>query len=126
MVYSKISDHFNQPYLPQWLPGFGAEKAFEVIRSKLFVRAEALARLAAGGAIPTRVKSRYEMAVSIEDILARRTGLQLFSWGYAIPAAPHLAQCLADELGWSGTQKQEAVKPYVKKINRFLEVGGII
>jgi glycerol-3-phosphate dehydrogenase len=68
---------------------------------------------------------RYEMAVSIEDILARRTGLQLFSWGYAIPAAPHVAQCLADELGWSETQKQEAVNQYIKKINRFLEVAGL-
>jgi glycerol-3-phosphate dehydrogenase len=68
---------------------------------------------------------RYEMAVSIEDILARRTGLQLFSWEYAIPAAPHVAQCLADELGWSETQKQEAVTQYTKKINRFLEVAGL-
>jgi glycerol-3-phosphate dehydrogenase len=68
---------------------------------------------------------RYEMAVSIEDILARRTGLQLFSWEYAITAAPHVAQCLADELGWSGTQKREAVNQYIKKINRFLEVAGI-
>jgi Carbohydrate-selective porin, OprB family len=51
MVYSKISDHFNQSYLPQSLPVLGAEKAFEVIRSKLFVRGRALGRLAAGGAI---------------------------------------------------------------------------
>jgi len=68
---------------------------------------------------------RYEMAVSIEDILARRTGLQLFSWEYAITAAPHVAQCLADEIGWSETQKQEAINQYIKKINRFLEVAGI-
>jgi glycerol-3-phosphate dehydrogenase len=68
---------------------------------------------------------RYEMAVSIEDILARRTGLQLFSWEYAITAAPHVAQCLADELGWSGTQKREAVDLYINKITRFLKVAGI-
>jgi glycerol-3-phosphate dehydrogenase len=72
-----------------------------------------------------RYSIRHEMAVSIEDILARRTGLQLFSWDYAITAAPHVAQCLADELGWSGTQKGEAVNQYIKKINRFLEVAGI-
>jgi glycerol-3-phosphate dehydrogenase len=68
---------------------------------------------------------RYEMAVSIEDILARRTGLQLFSWEYAIPAAPDVAQCLADELGWSEMEKQEAVNQYIRKINRFLEVAGL-
>ncbi len=68
---------------------------------------------------------RHEMAVSIEDILARRTGLQLFSWECAIAAAPYVAQCLADELGWSEKQKQEAVIRYIKKINRFLEVAGI-
>jgi len=68
---------------------------------------------------------RYEMAVSIEDILARRIGLQLFSWKYAISAAPHVAQCLAEELGWSETQKQEAINQYTKKINRFLEVAGL-
>lgn len=65
------------------------------------------------------------MAVSIEDILARRTGLQLFSWEYAITAAPHVAQCLADELGWSETQEREAVDQYIKTITRFLEVAGI-
>ncbi|MGA9981222.1 MAG: glycerol-3-phosphate dehydrogenase C-terminal domain-containing protein [Candidatus Sulfotelmatobacter sp.] len=68
---------------------------------------------------------RHEMAVSIEDILARLTGLQLFGWEYAITAAPHVAQCLADELGWSGAQKREAVDQYIKKITRFLKVAGI-
>jgi glycerol-3-phosphate dehydrogenase len=72
-----------------------------------------------------RYSIRHEMAVSIEDILARRTGLQLFSWEYAIAAAPHVAQCLADELGWSGTEKREAINQYIKKISRFLEVAGI-
>jgi glycerol-3-phosphate dehydrogenase len=68
---------------------------------------------------------RHEMAVSIEDILSRRTGLQLFGWEYAITAAPHVAQCLADELGWSGAQKREALDKYITKITRFLRVAGI-
>jgi glycerol-3-phosphate dehydrogenase len=68
---------------------------------------------------------RFEMATSIEDILARRIGLQLFSWREAITAAPVVARCLADELGWSQSQMQEAVGQYTGKINRFLEVAGL-
>jgi glycerol-3-phosphate dehydrogenase len=68
---------------------------------------------------------RYEMATSIEDILARCIGLQLFSWREAITAAPVVARCLADELGWSQSQMQEAVSQYTGKINRFLEVVGL-
>jgi glycerol-3-phosphate dehydrogenase len=68
---------------------------------------------------------RYEMAASIEDVLARRTGLQLFSWKDAIIAAPLVAQCLADELGWSEMRKQQAVNQYIEKINRFLNSAGL-
>jgi glycerol-3-phosphate dehydrogenase len=68
---------------------------------------------------------RSEMATSIEDILARRIGLQLFSWRDAISAAPVVAQCLAEELGWSQIQMQEAVDQYTGKIHRFLEVAGL-
>ncbi|MGA8271118.1 MAG: hypothetical protein WB919_06120 [Candidatus Sulfotelmatobacter sp.] len=40
-------------------------------------------------------------------------------------AAPMVAGFLQDELGWSETQKQEAVNQYTKKIRRFLEVAGL-
>jgi glycerol-3-phosphate dehydrogenase len=68
---------------------------------------------------------RYEMAVSIEDILARRIGLQLFSWRDAITAAPIVAAYLADELGWTSTQSQEAIQRYREKINRLLVAVGL-
>jgi glycerol-3-phosphate dehydrogenase len=68
---------------------------------------------------------RYEMAVSIEDILARRVGLQLFSWQDAIQAAPLVAQSLAQELGWSRTQMQQAIQQYVDKIDRLLAAAGL-
>jgi glycerol-3-phosphate dehydrogenase len=68
---------------------------------------------------------RYEMAVTIEDILARRIGLQLFSWRDAITAAPIVAAYLADELGWSLTQSQEAIQRYTDKINRLLAAVGL-
>jgi glycerol-3-phosphate dehydrogenase len=68
---------------------------------------------------------RYEMAVSIEDILARRTGLQVFSREDSITAAPHVAQYLADELGWSQLQKQKAANEY-KQDPSIFGGGGII
>jgi glycerol-3-phosphate dehydrogenase len=68
---------------------------------------------------------RHEMAVSIEDILARRIGLQLFSWRDAIKAAPLAAQFLAQELGWSRIQMQQAIQQYVDKIDRLLAAAGL-
>ena len=63
--------------------------------------------------------------MTIEDILARRIGLQLFSWRDAITAAPIVAACLADELGWSLAQSQEAIQRYTDKINRLLVAVGL-
>src|SRR5277367_565174 len=73
-----------------------------------------LARPLVPGLAPIRVEvvfgAREELAVSIEDVLARRIGLQLYSWRDAITAAPIVAAYLADELGWSLTQSQEAIQ----------------
>jgi glycerol-3-phosphate dehydrogenase len=68
---------------------------------------------------------RHEMAISIEDILARRIGLQMLSWRDAIRAAPVVGALLAQDLGWSAAQMQEAVGQYVSKINRFLGAAGL-
>lgn len=68
---------------------------------------------------------RHEMAQTIEDILARRIGLQLFSWRDAIQAAPVTADLLAQEFGWSAAQKQAAIDEYTGKINRFLRAMGL-
>jgi glycerol-3-phosphate dehydrogenase len=68
---------------------------------------------------------RREMATSIEDILARRTGLQLFSWMQAISAAPTVGAVIARELGWSSNQQKDAVEEYVDKINQLIRVAGL-
>lgn len=68
---------------------------------------------------------RQEMALSIEDILARRLGLQLFDWGMAIEAAPAVAEILAQELNWTTAEKYEALKSYVSKINDLQESIGL-
>jgi glycerol-3-phosphate dehydrogenase len=63
---------------------------------------------------------RQEMAVTIEDILARRIGLQFFDWRLAMEAAPVVASHLARELAWSDQQRDEAVQAYVAKIKRSI------
>jgi glycerol-3-phosphate dehydrogenase len=66
-----------------------------------------------------------EMATSIEDILARRTGLQLYSWEQARAAAPSVGVVMARELGWSPGQQENAVEDYVNKIGRLMRLIGL-
>ncbi len=68
---------------------------------------------------------REEMATSIEDILARRTGLQFFSWEQARAAAPAVGTIIAREFGWSPGQQKDAVEEYVNKINRLMQLIGL-
>jgi len=68
---------------------------------------------------------REEMAESIEDILARRIGLQVYDWRLAIQAAPVVAFHLAQELGWSPSETDHAVERYTSKVNRMLETIGL-
>jgi glycerol-3-phosphate dehydrogenase len=68
---------------------------------------------------------REEMATAIEDILARRTGLQFFSWEQARAAAPAVGAIIARELGWSPGQQKDAVEGYISKIGRLMELIGL-
>jgi glycerol-3-phosphate dehydrogenase len=82
------------------------------------------------GQVPIRAEivygARHEMAQSIEDILARRIGVQLYGWSIAVEAAPVVGAYLARELGWSPAQKQRAVEDYVNKITRLMEIAGLV
>ncbi len=68
---------------------------------------------------------RGEMAVSIEDILSRRIGLQTHDWKNTMRAAPAVAGLLALELGWPESQKQKALDEYLAKIRDFMERAGL-
>lgn len=63
---------------------------------------------------------REEMAVSIEDVLSRRIGLQTHSWKHAISAAPAVADLLSRELGWSKAGKQKTLDEYIAKIRESI------
>lgn len=82
-----------------------------------------LQRPIVNGAAPIRVEavycSRMEMACTIEDVLARRIGLQFYSLDMAIAAAPVVASLLAREQGWSKQQEAVASKDYALKLTRM-------
>jgi glycerol-3-phosphate dehydrogenase len=68
---------------------------------------------------------RYEMAETIEDLLARRTGAQLHGWTEAIEAAPRVAELLAQEKHWEPGRSATAVSEYTTKIAAFLDELGL-
>ncbi|MGD0403210.1 MAG: FAD-dependent oxidoreductase [Candidatus Acidiferrales bacterium] len=88
-----------------------------------------LAAPLAEGLAPTRAEAAFvirdEMAMSIEDVLSRRIGLQTHSWKHAVRAAPAVAELLARELGWSEKGKQEALDQYVAKIRELMAEAGL-
>jgi len=68
---------------------------------------------------------RREMAATIEDVLARRIGLQLYSWRGAIPAAATVGSLMARELNWSTSVTEAAITGYVRKIRHLLDAAGL-
>jgi glycerol-3-phosphate dehydrogenase len=69
--------------------------------------------------------AREELAATIEDVLARRTGLQLYGWRDAMRAAPAVTELLARELGWSDAARREALDGYLAKITKWMQTSGI-
>jgi glycerol-3-phosphate dehydrogenase len=69
--------------------------------------------------------ARNEMAITIEDVLVRRTGLQFYSWRAAISAAAPAAAILAKELGWSADFERSAAEEYTKKLSRLIQLAGL-
>jgi glycerol-3-phosphate dehydrogenase len=64
---------------------------------------------------------RQEMAATIEDVLARRIGLQLYSWRQAMDAAPGVGLLMARELNWSTSVMDAAINGYVGKIRHLVD-----
>jgi glycerol-3-phosphate dehydrogenase len=69
--------------------------------------------------------ARFEMAMTIEDVLMRRTGLEFFSWEAAIRAAAPTGAILAKELGWSAEAEKSATEQYQNKIRRLMQLAGL-
>jgi glycerol-3-phosphate dehydrogenase len=56
--------------------------------------------------------ARYEMALTLDDVLARRTRSLILARDASIAAAPEVARLLAAELGWDGAETQGQVDAY--------------
>jgi glycerol-3-phosphate dehydrogenase len=83
--------------------------------------------LPGGRAIRTEVvyAVRYEMAATIEDVLARRLGMQFYSWSDCLDAAPIVGSLMQKELQWSDPSTHEAITTYIEKIYHLIETAGL-
>jgi glycerol-3-phosphate dehydrogenase len=80
------------------------------------------------GFAPIRAEIVYsagEMALTIEDVLARRVGLEFFSWQASQQAAPVVGAILGPLLGWSAEHTQTAIREYQAKIDKYFHVAGL-
>ena len=68
---------------------------------------------------------REEMALTVEDVLRRRIGLELFSWKLAAEAAPAAAALMSAELGWPSAETAHAIQQYVTRIERMQQAAGL-
>jgi glycerol-3-phosphate dehydrogenase len=87
-----------------------------------------LAKPVVDGFAPIRAEilhSASEMAVTIEDVLARRIGLEFFDWRASMKAAPVVGSILGKRLGWSAESMESAIRQYVEKIERYLRLAGL-
>ena len=56
--------------------------------------------------------ARYEMAMTVSDVLARRTRLSLIDRAHGLPAANDVAAMLGDALGWDVAERDLQVASY--------------
>ena len=59
---------------------------------------------------------RREMAVTLADLLIRRTHIFWEVMGHAVPEAPGIVDLVADELGWDASRKASELSAYLREI----------
>ncbi|HZT98191.1 MAG TPA: glycerol-3-phosphate dehydrogenase/oxidase [Ktedonobacteraceae bacterium] len=68
---------------------------------------------------------RAEMAMTLEDVLARRTRIILEDGARGADIAPEVATLMAGELGWSREQMNAQVEQYRALVDHQLEAEGL-
>lgn len=68
---------------------------------------------------------RNEMAQCIEDLLARRIGIQFHSWKNAVAAAPIAGKLLGRELGWTDEATGRAIDAYIASMRILASKAAI-
>ena len=134
------SDGYSSDYWKTLITNFGVpEGSARHLAEKYGTLAAQLLRLTADdpnlaeplvkGLAPLRAEvafaARFEMATTIEDVLARRVGLQFYGWSETIAAAPATAEVLMREWGWSEADRDNALTEYVKKIRDLQRKAGL-
>lgn len=66
-----------------------------------------------------------QMAETIEDVLARRIGIEFHSWQSAALAAPAVGRLLGQQKGWSSAAVDQAVAEYLDKLARHIHTAGL-
>ncbi len=65
--------------------------------------------------------ARYEMALTLGDVLARRTRALLQARDATVAVAPQVAALVAPELGWDDAEIDRQVAAYVAMASREVE-----
>jgi glycerol-3-phosphate dehydrogenase len=65
---------------------------------------------------------RYEMALTLDDVMARRTRLALEDRERGVGVAPSVAELMAGELGWSQERIRAEVDDYIAQVGHQLQM----
>jgi glycerol-3-phosphate dehydrogenase len=68
---------------------------------------------------------RYEMARTIEDVLARRLRILFLDAKAALDAAPMVAEIIAEELGYDDEWKNQQLADFSRLANQYLLKPGL-
>jgi glycerol-3-phosphate dehydrogenase len=70
--------------------------------------------------------ARYEMALTLEDVLSRRTRALLLARDPTAEAAPEVARLLAPELGWDRDEVEAQVTAFLALVDGEREAAGLV
>ena len=60
--------------------------------------------------------ARFEGALHLEDVLARRTRISIEAWDRGVSAAPVAARLMGEELGWDAEKVERETANYLKRV----------
>jgi glycerol-3-phosphate dehydrogenase len=69
--------------------------------------------------------ARHEMAITLDDVLSRRTRARLLARDASVAAAPVVAQVVAPALGWDGAEQDRQVRAYTEAVGRERDAAGL-
>lgn len=68
--------------------------------------------------------TREEGALHLEDVLVRRTHINIEVQDRGVEAAPTVAQLMADELGWNDEKRDQQLDAYIKRVEAELKANA--